>query len=246
MTNTNSIDGSVVVITGASSGIGEATARHLVSLGANVVLGARREDRLRALAAELGEQVRWIKTDVTSRDEVEALAAMATGEFGRIDALVNNAGLMPVSMLSMGKVDEWERMVDVNIKGVLYGIHAVLNGMLERGSGSIINIASIAAHKVGPAGSVYSATKSAVRMISEGLRQEVTGKIRVCTVCPGLTESELPNTISDPRISEKVAQNFERAMPAQAIAEAVAYALTQPADVAVNEITVRPLAAQEF
>ena len=137
-------------------------------------------------------------------------------------------------------------MIDVNIKGVLYGIHAVLNTLLEQGSGAIINVASIAAHHAGPGGSVYSASKAAVRMISEGLRQEVTGKIRVCTICPGLTKTELPDSISDEAISARSPQLFSKAMPAQAIAEAIAYVLEQPKDVAVNELLVRPLAAQEF
>jgi len=240
------ICGQVVVITGASSGIGEAVARHLVSLGANVVLGARREDRLRALVQELGDQARWRKTDVAKREDLQALADCALEAFGSIDVLVNNAGIMPVSPLAMGNVDDWDRMIDVNLKGVLYGIHAVLDTMLKQGSGCIINMASVAAHHVGPGGAVYSGTKTAVRVISEGLRQEVSGVVRVCTVCPGLIESEIPNTITDAAIREQSAQLYTNAMPAQAIAEAVAYVVTQPPNVAVNELTVRPLAAQDF
>lgn len=236
----------VVIITGASSGIGEATARHLASLGAKVVLGARRTDRLAKLADTIGANATWRETDVTRRDDLKALAAHALETFGRIDGLVNNAGIMPVSMIASGAVDEWERVIDINIKGVLWGIHAVVDTMLAQGSGSIINIASTAAHDVGPGGTIYSATKTAVRVISEGLRKELSGKVRVCTICPGFTTSELKDSVTDTNFKPFVEQLFaEKAMPAQAIAEAVGYVLAQPANVAVNEIIVRPLAAQE-
>lgn len=242
----SNLNNQVIIITGASSGIGEATARHLASLGANVVLGARRGDRLAKLAADIGANASWKETDVTQRDDLKALATHALEKFGRIDALVNNAGIMPVSLIASGMVDDWDRMIDINIKGVLYGVHAVLDTMLEQGSGSIINIASTAAHDVGPGGTVYSATKTAVRVITDGLRKEVGGKVRVCTIFPGFTESELSDSVNDQGMKPLVAQIFEQlAMPAHAIAEAVAYALLQPANVAVNEITVRPLAGQD-
>ena len=239
------LNNKVVIITGASSGIGEAVARHLASLGAKVVLGARRADRLEKLAAEIGASAVWQVTDVTKKADVEALAQYAIDSFGGIDVLVNNAGIMPVSFLAADRVDDWERMIDINIKGVLYGIHAVLGHMLAKGDGSIINIASTAAHSVGPGGSVYSATKSAVKVISEGLRQEVNGALRVCTICPGYTQTELPASVTDENVAPMVGQLFaEKAMPAMAIAEAVSYVLGQPKAVAVNEITVRPLAGQ--
>jgi NADP-dependent 3-hydroxy acid dehydrogenase YdfG len=211
------------------------------------VLGARRADRLRHLAESLGRNAVWRQTDVTKIADQEALAALAIKTFGRIDALVNNAGIMPASPLAMDRVQDWDRMIDVNIRGVLYGIHAVLNHMLERGSGSIINIASISAHESHAGGAVYAATKFAVRAISEGLRKETTGKVRVCTICPGLTETELAESLTVDAIREQARGMFKAAaMPAQAIADAIAFALTQPDAVAVNEIIVRPLAAQAF
>jgi NADP-dependent 3-hydroxy acid dehydrogenase YdfG len=240
------LDGKVVIVTGASSGIGAATSRHLASLGARLVLGARRADRLRKLAEELGEAAIWRETDVTKLSHQQALADQALKSFGRIDALINNAGIMPASPIAMGRVEDWDRMIDVNVRGVLYGIHAVLAHMLERGSGSIVNIASVSAHESHAGGAVYSATKFAVRAISEGLRKEVGGQLRVCMICPGLTESELPESLTVPAIREQARGMYQAAMPAKAIAEAVAYALTQPDAVAVNEIIVRPLAAQSF
>jgi NADP-dependent 3-hydroxy acid dehydrogenase YdfG len=244
MTNLND---KVVMITGASSGIGEATARHLASLGAQVVLGARRADRLRKLAESLGSNAVWRETDVTKLADQQALAALAIKSFGRVDALVNNAGIMPASPLAMGLVQDWERMIDVNIKGVLYAIHAVLNHMLERGSGSIVNVSSISGLESHAGAAVYAATKFAVRAIGEGLRKETTGKVRVCTIYPGLTDSELAESLTVDAIREQARGMFKAAaMPAQAIAEAIGYALTQPAAVAVNEIVVRPLAAQAF
>jgi NADP-dependent 3-hydroxy acid dehydrogenase YdfG len=241
-----SLDGQVVLVTGASSGIGAATARHLASLGARLVLGARRADRLEALAGELGESIVWQQTDVTQSSQLQALAQLGLKKFGRIDALINNAGIMPASPIAMGRVADWDRMIDVNVKGVLYGIHAVLAHMLARGSGTIVNIASVSAHESHAGGAVYSATKFAVRAISEGLRKEVSGKVRVCMICPGLTTSELADSLTVPAIREHARGLYQAAMPAAAIAEAVAYALTQPDSVAVNEIIVRPLAAQAF
>nr|WP_315189858.1 SDR family oxidoreductase [uncultured Albidiferax sp.] len=240
-----SIQGKVVMVTGASSGIGEATARALARHGATLVLAARRTDRLARLAAELGDQVLWAATDVTQLADLQALAEQAVARFGRIDVLVNNAGIMPISMLAQGRVDDWDRMIDVNIKGVLYGIHAVLGGMLAQGAGHIINISSVAGLAVGPGGAVYSATKFAVRAITEGLRQECVGKVRVTSICPGLVSSELTESITVPAFKERANKLYEGAMPAQAVADAVLYAIGQPDNVAVNEIVVRPL-SQSF
>ncbi|CAN5335359.1 SDR family oxidoreductase [soil metagenome] len=237
----DSIQNKVVMITGASSGIGEASARRLAQHGAKLVLAARRTDRLAQLAAELGESTLWAATDVTRLDELEALATAARERFGRIDVLINNAGIMPISMLAQGCVDDWSRMIDVNIKGVLYGIHAVLGGMLAQGSGHIINISSVAGLTVGPGSAVYSGTKFAVRAISEGLRQECVGKVRVTTICPGLVTSELTESITVPAFKERAKKLYEGAISADAIADAVVYAIGQPDQVAVNEIVVRPL-----
>jgi NADP-dependent 3-hydroxy acid dehydrogenase YdfG len=240
-----SIQGKVVMITGASSGLGEACARRLAQHGARLVLAARRTDRLARLAEEFGENTLWAAADVTKLEELEALATAARERFGRIDVLINNAGIMPISMLAQGCVDDWSRMIDVNIKGVLYGIHAVLGGMLSQGSGHIINISSVAGLTVGPGSAVYSGTKFAVRAISEGLRQECVGKVRVTTICPGLVSSELTESITVPAFKERAQKLYEGAISADAIADAVVYAIGQPDQVAVNEIVVRPL-SQSF
>ena len=241
----SSIAGKVVVITGASSGIGAATAKRLSSLGAKVMLGARREQRLAELAdtlAKAGGEAAYKVTDVTDRAQVQALADEAIARYGRVDVMFNNAGLMPLSFLSSRKVDEWERMVDVNIKGVLYGIDAVLGHMLERGDGHIINVSSVAGHKVLPAGSVYCGTKFAVRAISEGLRQEVGEKVRTTIISPGAIKTELPDTITEERVRDNLGKVFNLAIDADAIARAVVYAMEQPRDVDVNEILIRPTA----
>lgn len=244
----SSIEQKVVLITGASSGIGEAAARYLAARGASVVLGARRTDRLAALARQIeqaGGQVRYRSLDVTRLDEMQDFVAFARAELGRVDVLVNNAGVMPLSPLASLKVDEWNRMIDVNIRGVLHGVAACLPLMNEQGSGQIINIASVGAHKVSPTAAVYCATKYAVWAISEGLRQE-TDKLRVTTICPGVVESELADTISDPAERAEIQQMREVALKPDAIARAIAYAMAQPADVAVNEIVVRPTAPSPF
>ncbi|MDB5870043.1 MAG: short chain dehydrogenase family protein [Polaromonas sp.] len=241
----DSIQNKVVLITGASSGIGEACARRLGQHGAKLVLAARRTDRLAQLAAELGDSTLWAATDVTKLEDLQALASAARERFGRIDVLINNAGIMPISMLAQGCVDDWSRMIDVNIKGVLYGIHAVLGGMLAQGSGHVINISSVAGLTVGPGSAVYSGTKFAVRAISEGLRQECVGKVRVTTICPGLVTSELTESITVPAFKERAEKLYEGAISADAIADAVVYAIGQPDHVAVNEIVVRPL-SQSF
>jgi NADP-dependent 3-hydroxy acid dehydrogenase YdfG len=232
-----------VVITGASSGLGEAAARLLAQRGAKLMLAARREDRLRAVSDEIeqaGGTVTYRVTDVTDRAQVRRLADAALERYGRIDVLVNNAGLMPLSPLDLLKVDEWDRMIDVNIKGVLYGIAAVLPHMRSRKQGHIINMSSVAGHKVFPTSAVYSATKYAVRAISEGVRQESSGEIRSTNISPGAVATELPSTISDADVAGNVDQIYADAIGADAIARAIAYAIEQPDDVDVNELIIRP------
>ena len=239
------IAGKVVAITGASSGIGEATALRLAQHGAILVLGARRTDRLDAIAARIrdaGGDVLVHALDVTRREQVEGFVAAAIAQYGRIDALVNNAGVMPLSRMADLKIDEWDRMVDVNVKGVLYGIGAVLPSMNERRSGQIVNVSSVAGRHVFATAAVYCATKFAVHALSEGLRQE-SPFLRVTTIAPGAVESELTSTISDPAMKREVDEVFRKDMlPADAIARAIAYAIGQPGDVDVNEIVVRPTA----
>jgi NADP-dependent 3-hydroxy acid dehydrogenase YdfG len=242
----NNIKGKVVVITGASSGIGLATARHLASLGASVSLAARRKERLDVLVDEIqqaGGTAIAFTTDVSKREEVDALIAATIAEFGKIDVLLNNAGIMPVSMLESLHYDEWESMIDINIKGVLYGIGAALPHFKARMSGHFINVSSVAGHQVSPSSSVYSATKFAVRAISEGLRQEVKPyNIRTTVISPGITESELTNSITDELIKPMIGSIMQLAIPAESIARAVAYVISQPAEVDVNEIIIRPTA----
>ncbi|MBS9402820.1 SDR family oxidoreductase [Halomonas sp. TRM85114] len=237
------INGKVVIITGASSGLGEATAHRLAKGGAKLVLGARREDRLKSLRdaiVEQGGEAIYRVTDVTDRGQVEALAQAAKEAYGRIDVLVNNAGLMPLSPLDQLKVDEWEQMVDVNIKGVLYGIAAVLPTMREQHAGHIINLSSVAGHVVFPSAAVYCATKYAVKALSEGIRQEGGEEIRSTNISPGAVATELTSTISDPETAEGVNELYEMAIDADAIARAITYAIEQPADVDVNELIIRP------
>lgn len=235
----------VVLVTGASSGIGEATARELAAAGATVVLGARRLDRLETLKAEIeaaGGQAAVRRLDVTSREDVQAFVASAQEAFGRVDVIVNNAGVMPLSPLSALKVEEWDQMIDVNIRGVLNGVAAVLPIMEAQGHGQIVNIASTAGHQIVPTAAVYCATKFAVRALSEGLRQE-TDKIRVSIVSPGVTTSELAETISHAETAAFIDEYRRNAIPADAIARAVRFAIEQPAEVDVSEIIVRPTAA---
>jgi NADP-dependent 3-hydroxy acid dehydrogenase YdfG len=234
----------VILVTGASSGIGAGIARELAGTGARLMLGARRVGHLEALAAELnaaGGTARVCPLDVTDRQSFEAFAEAARAAWGRVDVVVNNAGLMPLSAMAAMKVEEWERMVDVNIKGVLYGIAAVLPEMTARGSGHVINIASIGALQVFPAAAVYCATKYAVRAISDGLRME-NDRIRVTCIHPGVVESELASTITDPAAAEAMKAFRAIALKPDAIGLAVRYALEQPANVDVNEIVVRPTA----
>jgi len=241
------IVGKIVVITGASSGLGEAAARLLSKEGAKLVLAARRTDRLASLAAELGlgaEEA--VTTDVTDVAQMRRLVDGVVERHGRIDVILNNAGLMPLSPLERGKVEDWDRMIDVNIKGVLYGIAAALPHMKAQKSGHIINVSSVAGHKVRLGGAVYSATKTAVRVISEGLRQEVKPyNIRTTIISPGAVESELPDSVTEPDVAENVRKVYEAAIPADSFARAVVYAMSQPEDVDINEILFRPT-RQEF
>lgn len=234
----------VVMITGASSGFGEVTARMLVAHGAKVVLGARREDRLKALAEELGrDNAVYAVTDVTKKDDLLALAKTGIDAFGRIDSLVNNAGVMPLSFLARGQVEDWDNAIDVNVKGVLYAIHAVLGHMLERGSGRIVNVSSVAGINVTKVSAVYSATKFAVRAISDGLRQETAGKIQVTCIYPGAFLTELRGSIQDEQIRTMIEERGgATGQPAQRVAETILFALAQDPGVSLNEIVIRPTA----
>ncbi|MFF4388120.1 SDR family oxidoreductase [Streptomyces sp. NPDC001552] len=238
----------VVAITGASSGIGEATARRLAADGHRLLLGARRGDRLAALSREINEAggtAAFRRLDVTDAADVQAFVAAAREHYGRLDVMVNNAGVMPLSPLAALKVDEWDRTIDVNVKGVLHGIAAALPVMRAQGGGHFVNVASVGAYEVSPTAAVYCATKFAVRALSEGLRQESDGSVRVTLVSPGVTESELAEGISDPAAREAMKAYRAVALPASAIAGAIAYAVAQPAEVDVNEIVVRPAASAQ-
>lgn len=237
------IQSKVVIITGASSGLGEATAHRLAASGAKLMLAARREDRLKDLVAAIektGGTVAYRVTDVADRAQVQALADATLETYGRIDVLINNAGLMPLSPLDQLKIDEWDQMIDVNIKGVLYGIAAVLPTMRQQKSGHVINLSSVAGHKVFPASAVYCATKYAVRAISEGLRLESKGEIRSTNISPGAVATELTSTISHEDTAAGMNQLYSIAIDADAIARAIAYAIEQPGDVDVNEMIIRP------
>lgn len=237
------IQNKVVIVTGASSGLGEATALRLAKSGAKLMLAARREDRLKelvAIIAKSGATATYKVTDVTDFAQVEALAKETLSTYGRIDVLINNAGLMPLSPLDQVKVEEWDQMIDVNIKGVLYGIAAVLPTMRSQKSGHIINLSSVAGHHVFPSGAVYCATKYAVRAISEGLRLESNGEIRSTNISPGAVATELTNTISDKNTVDNVNKLYAIAIDADAIARAITYAIEQPSDVDVNEMIIRP------
>ena len=239
------IEGKVVVITGASSGLGEATARHLSAEGATVVLAARRTNRIKSLADEIndnGGKALAFTTDVTELEQIKKLVDKAVEEFGRVDVMLNNAGLMPLSPLERLKVDEWNQLIDVNIKGVLNGIAAALPFMKEQRSGHFINVSSVAGHVVIPGGVVYCATKHAVRTISEGLRKEVKPyNIRTTIISPGAVATELPDSISEDDIAAEMHKFYEEyAIPADSFARAVAFVISEPEDVDVNEILFRP------
>jgi NADP-dependent 3-hydroxy acid dehydrogenase YdfG len=244
---TQGIKDKVIVITGASSGLGEATARHLATHGAKLILGARRLERLQALARELslGDDA-VVQTDVTQPEQVKHLVDRAVRLYGRIDVIINNAGLMPFSPLERLKIEEWDRTIDVNIKGVLYGIAAALPHMKAQKRGHVINVSSVAGHKVGPAGVVYAATKHAVRAISEGLRQEVKPyNIRSTIISPGMVATELLESITEPDIADAMHKRYEGAVSAESFARTVAFAISQPEDVDINEILFRPT-SQEY
>lgn len=241
----NNIKDKVIVITGASSGLGLAAARLLSEQGACVVLGARRVGRLQELAEELnllGHRALAVETDVTVAADVKRLVDTAVKTFGRIDVMVNNAGLMPISALERLKIDDWERTIDVNIKGVLYGIAAALPHMQRQMSGQFVNVASVAGHKIMPNGTVYSASKFAVRALSEGLRQEVKPwNIRTTILSPGAVDTELPGSITEDDVAKGM-QGFYQAtaISADSFARAIAFAIEQPDDMDVNEIVFRP------
>ncbi|HKK91786.1 MAG TPA: SDR family oxidoreductase [Longimicrobiales bacterium] len=247
MTNHPSLDDKVALVTGASSGIGAAVARALARAGAAVVLAARRSERLEELADEItadGGNAMVQVTDVTRRNEVEALAQRARDAHGRIDVLVNNAGVMPLSPLASGRVEDWDRMVDVNIKGVLYGLAAVLPTMLEQGGGHIVNVGSLAGRRPFPGGTVYSATKFAVRALTAGIQLELSAEhgIRVTDVQPGVVATELMDHIPDATVQDRFATTWaqRRTLQPMDIANAVLFAVTAPDHVNVNEILVRP------
>ena len=239
-------EGKVVVITGASSGIGEATALLLAERGAKVVLGARGLDRLEALAdriARAGGGTVYARTDVKRREDLSNLVRLACERYGKLDVLVNNAGIMPVSPLDDLRVEDWEEMIDVNIKGVLYGIAAALPVFRKQGFGHFVNTASTAGHKTVPSQSVYSGTKFAVRAISEGLRQAAGDKLRVTIISPGFVRTNFTEGVTNPELRAQLAASRDKfAMPPDAIARAIAFAIEQPADVDVNEIVIRPTA----
>ena len=240
------IEGKVVVITGASSGIGEATALLLAERGAKVVLGARGLDRLEALADRIvraGGEAAYARTDVKRREDLSNLVKLACERYGKLDVLVNNAGIMPISPLDDLRVEDWEEMIDINIKGVLYGIAAALPVFRKQGFGHFVNIASTAGHKTVPNQSVYSGTKFAVRAISEGLRQEAGDKLRVTIISPGFVRTNFAEGVTNPEVKAQLAASRDKfAMPPDAIARAIAFAIEQPADVDVNEIVIRPTA----
>ena len=247
---TSSIADKVVVITGASSGLGESTARLLAANGAKVVLGARRKDRIDTVVKDItakGGSALGFKTDVTKRVEVEALVKGAAEKHGRIDVIVNNSGIMPIAPMAALKVEEWDRMIDVNIKGLLYGVAAVLPVMQKQKQGHIINIASVAGFKVfAPGGVVYSATKFAVRAVTEGLRMEVKAdNIRCTMISPGAVATELTESSSEEAIRKNLREFYKIAIPPDSIARAIAYAIEQPAEVEIDEVVIRPT-AQEY
>lgn len=237
--------GMVVAITGASSGIGEATARLLAARGAALTLGARRTDRLETLAAELqasGASVVTVTTDVTRRADLERLVARATDEFGRLDVLVSNAGISKLGPVAAGDVDGWSAMIDVNLRGVLYGIAAAMPVFRRQGSGHFVTTVSTAGLKIVPDMAVYAATKNAVRTVMEGLRQESTdGAVRTTSISPGFVRTELDGSIGDPALRDRIRQSMDDfGLPPDAVARAVAFAIEQPHDVEIGDITIRP------
>ena len=246
---TDNITGKTIVITGASSGMGAAAADHLAGKGAAVVLGARRSDRIDSLAAEItaaGGKAIAVETDVTKRDDLKRLVDAAIKTYGRIDVIINNAGVMPLSPLERVKVDEWDQMIDVNLRGVLYGVAAALPHMIAQKSGHIINVSSVAGHKLFGGSAVYSATKFAVRALSEGLRQEMAShNIRTTIISPGAVKTELLDHISETDV-QKANQDYvgQIGVPPETLARLVAFAINEPEDVGINEILFRPTAQE--
>jgi NADP-dependent 3-hydroxy acid dehydrogenase YdfG len=236
------IKNKVIIITGASSGIGAAAARKFVEFGARVVLAARREDQLKVLTENMGNNALYVVTDVSKRADLDNLVKQTISKFGHIDVLWNNAGIMPISFFDEGHVDEWDRMIDINIKGVLYGINAVLPYMLKRGEGHILATSSVGGLKTTPGIGVYSGTKFAVRAIMDTLREEVAQTIKVTTVFPGATQSELGHDITSPKIKAALGNlaNIPK-MNEEAVVNAVVYAVSQPGNINVNDIVLRPL-----
>ncbi len=235
----------VIIITGASSGIGEATARLLAKEGAHVFLGARRTDNLKAVANDIireGGSADYRRLDVTNKEEMNEFVTYVNSRYGQVDVLINNAGVMPLSKLVALKTDEWDQMIDVNIRGVLHGIAAGLPIMNKQKFGHFINVSSIGAHEVSPTAAVYCATKFAVRALSEGLRMETGPNIRVTNIAPGVTESELAESISDEEAKQVMKEYRRISLPSNAIAQSILYAIKQPENVDVNEIIVRPTA----
>src|SRR6478736_2447225 len=242
----NNMEDKVVIITGASSGIGEATAIMLAERGVKVVLGARGLDRLEALARRIeatGGEVTYAQTDVRRREEVTGLVSLALDRYGQLDVLINNAGVMPVSPLDDLRVEDWENMIDINIKGVLYGIAAALPVFRKQGFGHFVNTASTAGITVNPNMAVYAGTKFAVRAISEGLRQEAGDKLRVTIISPGFVNTNFTESMTSPEIKGKIRDSMDKmGISPDAIARAMVFAIEQPANVDVGEIIVRPTA----
>ena len=242
----STVNGKVIVITGASSGIGEASALLLAERGAKLVLGARGTDRLQALADRIvasGEDAVWVRTDVKQRGDLSQLVKLACDRYGKLDVLISNAGVGPISPLDELRVEDWEDMIDINLKGVLYGIAAALPIFRKQGFGHFINTASVAAHRIVPNMAVYAGTKIAVRAISEGLRQEAGDKLRVTVISPGFTRTNFAESMTNQEVKAQIVASMEKfAMSPDAIARAIAFAIEQPADVDVGEIIVRPTA----
>ena len=242
------IEGKVVLITGGGTGLGAETARHLASKGAIVAIAARRRNKLDEVVAQItgaGGRASAYLLDVADKKQFKGVVDVVIADFGRLDVLINNAGLMPIRPMSEVNTDEWDAMINVNLRGTLYGIAAALPIFLNQGSGQIINLSSVAGIKVfAPGGTVYSGTKFAVRAISEGLRQEVGSKVRVTSIEPGAIDSDLKFTTTGTSRSN-VMELYKAAIPASSVARAIAFAIEQPADVGINEIVVRPT-AQEF
>ena len=237
------VEGKVVAITGASSGIGEATALLLARRGAKVVLGARRAERLEALATRVtaaGGEAAFARVDVRRRDDLRRLVGLAGEQYGKLDVLVSNAGIGPISPLDDLRVEEWEQMIDINVKGVLYGIAAALPVFRRQGFGHFVHTA---AHRITPNQSVHAATKTAVRVISEGLRQEAGDRLRVTVISPGFTRTDFADDVTNPQVHAQIAESKDLiAMPSDAVARAIAFAIEQPADIDMGEIVVRPTA----